>query len=407
MFPFNFETILMGPHMSDEELKAAILAQCNRDDLVNRLLDSYTLPTFVKGRVIGVTPKLARQLLNHFHYLNNRTKNIDTVHSYARQMLRKQWVMTGEPCLITVQGIGYDFQHRMWAVIESGETNPNICVPMMFVTSIPCQTKEDFLRLMMATGYAKPRTKRHVAEISVAESNDLDRKPTAAETTQEDALRNLVEWILMPMEAEAGALQTSVSREDITNNLNANRAFYTGLFQKISDLYKGYMAVQRGIFGDDKEGLSEADLTKSRLPVYAATYHLLSQRDSSKADEFISAFFNSTNDLPKGNAVDGLRQGLLGGFNTGLRDKMRPVHVRKAIIKAFDFFVAGKLKASWKCEDFGLPGLNEKQRKTAKRQTKFSAEGLESIKNAQRERWARYHEQKAGDDNTLTVSAAN
>lgn len=69
---------------------------------------------------VRITPALAADLLKRFN-LRNRRVSKESVSKYAGDMLRGDWIETGEPCIITENGWGLSFQHRLLACVKSGE----------------------------------------------------------------------------------------------------------------------------------------------------------------------------------------------------------------------------------------------------------------------------------------------
>jgi len=65
-----------------------------------------------------VTPELAEFLLE-MNWEGNRSVTQNTVDRYANEMRHGNWMMTGEPIIISKEGKVIDGQHRLWAVIES------------------------------------------------------------------------------------------------------------------------------------------------------------------------------------------------------------------------------------------------------------------------------------------------
>lgn len=76
--------------------------------------------TEVRMSIEQVNPVMASDLLENVG--KNRHVTEDRVKLYARQMKEGEWQLTGEPIIIDQEGRLADGQHRLWAVIESGET---------------------------------------------------------------------------------------------------------------------------------------------------------------------------------------------------------------------------------------------------------------------------------------------
>lgn len=74
-------------------------------------------PTF---RVVRVTPKMAEEWLGkNTHNRNIRRSSVD---AYARDMAAGRWLLAGDAIDFGTDGVLYNGQHRMQAVIKSGQT---------------------------------------------------------------------------------------------------------------------------------------------------------------------------------------------------------------------------------------------------------------------------------------------
>ncbi len=93
---------------------------------------------------VNVTPPLAEMYLER----NGRNRNIrpDVVSNYARDMSAHRWQITGEAIKLDADGNLLDGQHRLRAVIKSGET-----VTMLVIEGLPPEAQR-----VMDSG--KPRT---------------------------------------------------------------------------------------------------------------------------------------------------------------------------------------------------------------------------------------------------------
>ncbi len=69
------------------------------------------------AKVENITPKRAMQLLKN--NTNNRKLNIRTVNYYAEQILRGEWILTGQGISISEEGNVLDGQHRLNAIIKA------------------------------------------------------------------------------------------------------------------------------------------------------------------------------------------------------------------------------------------------------------------------------------------------
>ena len=84
----------------------------------------------VGASVVAVTPALAAEWLSRNE--GNRVVSEKTVDRYARDMSDGAWLLNGETVKRSVSGRMLDAQHRMMAVVRSGET-----VSMIVVTGLP------------------------------------------------------------------------------------------------------------------------------------------------------------------------------------------------------------------------------------------------------------------------------
>jgi hypothetical protein len=76
-----------------------------------------------KSRVVRVSPAIAKNILDT---KNKQNRNIqdDTVIKYAKDMADGRWQFTGDPIQFDKDGNMLNGQHRLMAVIKSGETIP-------------------------------------------------------------------------------------------------------------------------------------------------------------------------------------------------------------------------------------------------------------------------------------------
>lgn len=70
------------------------------------------------AQVMSITPDKAKEMLNG--NTMNRTKNQVYIRSLAKEMKDGNWAMTGQPIVVSKEGILLDGQHRLEAVIASG-----------------------------------------------------------------------------------------------------------------------------------------------------------------------------------------------------------------------------------------------------------------------------------------------
>lgn len=96
------------------------------------------LPATTSGlttEIVRVTPPMAEKWLGK----NVRNRNIrqHQVARYARAMSRGEWLLTGEAVKFAVTGELIDGQHRLLAIVESGET-----VSLMVVRGLPFDAQD-------------------------------------------------------------------------------------------------------------------------------------------------------------------------------------------------------------------------------------------------------------------------
>lgn len=69
------------------------------------------------AQVVEITPRMAMEWLKNNS--KNRKLNLRTVHYYAEQMIRGEWVLTGQGVSIDSEGNVLDGQHRLNAIIKA------------------------------------------------------------------------------------------------------------------------------------------------------------------------------------------------------------------------------------------------------------------------------------------------
>jgi hypothetical protein len=145
----------------------------------------------------------------------------------------------------------------------------------------------------------------------------------------------MVEYYMLPDDIKPGRINKALSKLEINDEYKTKREHYDTVYATIVELFKAHRDVN-------------AELGEKRIPIYAAAALKMMDIDADKAMTFISAFFNPLeNDLPKGNAVDAMRQELVETFATGQRDKTRPIFIRRAMLLAFEEFFHGRLRTKW------------------------------------------------------------
>lgn len=81
-----------------------------------------------------VTPEIAAELLNRNSH--NRPLRPGVVEKYARDMLGGLWEKNAQPVTIDWNDAIHNGQHRLFAVVMAGETNPKIQVPLIVLTGL-------------------------------------------------------------------------------------------------------------------------------------------------------------------------------------------------------------------------------------------------------------------------------
>jgi len=332
--------------------EAAILEnRLNAPSVLRNILRQYVIQSDIETLVIGMTAELAQFLLK-LNYTFNRKVSQKTVKSYARQMTRGQFLNTGEALLFSAyMGYGYDLQHRLQAVILANESIPGIVVKMTITFNIPCESLDEFKRLLYMSQQAKQRTKTDSTAILINSKSVPEGKLALA-------ICETIQWYILPDDVETGTIESSISKLDIAEQYENNYDKYSNIFTTVAALYNRYMS-HFLIDGTLPEDQKINDLTKSRLPFYAAAYLKMLDIDAEQAHRFMDAWFSTENTLHRYNAIDALRSLVLSRKGTGLRDGLRPVHIRTAMMKAFSYFITNTNRMVWLPEAFGLKRNDE------------------------------------------------
>lgn len=121
------------------------------------------------AHIVHVTPEIASGWLE----LNtkNRSMRQRDVDKYARDMAAGRWLMTGEAIKFDTTGSLIDGQHRLWAIVESGQA-----VRMMVVTGLEPETqsmmdsgtKRTAADALNLAGFTSPNNIAAVARIGLA-----------------------------------------------------------------------------------------------------------------------------------------------------------------------------------------------------------------------------------------------
>ena len=288
---------------------------------LNHLLDTRNKPNQVRAFTVWLDKELAETLLK-FNLNNpvvvNRPINWGTVESMARQINNGHFRNTGEPLLFTDTGDGIDLQHRCHAVIKAAETNPTAGYETTIVTGIHIDNLEQLIDNLLVMGVAK-RTKMNLAHFAKVDAKKWE----------------MVEYYLLPDDIRPGGITRALSKLEINDEYKKKRQYYDETYEAVEKMFV------------DREEVN-AELGVKRLPLYAAVALKMFDTDPAKGREFMEAFFNPLeNSLPKGNAVEAVRQELVTAFGIGQRDLTRPIFIRRGMLAAFKDFTEGTVKTKW------------------------------------------------------------
>jgi hypothetical protein len=306
---------------ADEKEIEAIKAEGKGLAVLNHLLETNNKPTKVRVFTVLLNKDMAEMLLK-FNLKNpivaNRPINWGTVESMSRQILNGHFRNTGEPLLFTDTGDGIDLQHRCHAVIKAAETNPNAGFETTVVTGVHVDNMESLIDNLLVMGVAK-RTKMNLAHFANVDARKWE----------------MVEYYLLPEDIRPGGITRALSKLEINDEYKKKKSYYDDSYQKVANMFSEHEDVN-------------VELGEKRLPLYAAIYLKMNDINPDAAFKFMSAFFNPLeNDLPKGNAVDAIRQELVNAFAVGQRDLTRPIFIRRGMLAAFKEFVDGTIKTKW------------------------------------------------------------
>lgn len=289
--------------------------------VLNKTLKEANKESKVKVFTVCLNKQLAEFLLK-FNLKNpqvtNRPINWSVVESMARQILNGHFRNTGEPLLFTDTGDGIDLQHRCYAVLKAAETNPDISYETTVLTGIHVDSIDALIDNLLVMGVAK-RTKLNLAHFANVDSHKWE----------------MVEYYMLPEDIKPGSINKALSRLEINDEYKAKRAYFDSVYDIILALFRGHAAV------NDELGVK-------RIPIYAAAALKMFDLDREQGMKFMEAFFNPLeNSLPKGNPVDALRSEMVETFAEGLRDKTRPIFIRRAMLLAFDALRNNVVKTKW------------------------------------------------------------
>lgn len=96
------------------------------------VLESHGLTLAIS--ITDVTPQIARDWLNSSD--GNRATKTGQITKYVRDMLRGNWMITGQAIEFNTTGVLLDGHHRLLSVIES-----EVTVPMLVIHGFPTETR--------------------------------------------------------------------------------------------------------------------------------------------------------------------------------------------------------------------------------------------------------------------------
>lgn len=82
-------------------------------------------------RTEKITPKRAQEWLDRSHDLSQRTLSRHRIDRLTRAILSGQWQLTHQPIALDTNGRVLDGQHRLTAIVEAGQQNPELEVELM------------------------------------------------------------------------------------------------------------------------------------------------------------------------------------------------------------------------------------------------------------------------------------
>lgn len=336
-----------------EHLRTALQDRNQAAIILEQLISDYAVPSYVKSYTVDVDEHLARVLLEFYNWSYNRTLSQITVKKYSAAMLRGHFLDTGEALIFsTFEGRGLDLQHRLHAIIDAAQTKSDITVRLTVTLGIEAADHEAFVRLFTVAQGAKARTDRNTVR-------GMTQTHGSKANIYDQAIFNVMKWVMLPKTTEAGNIDAAIDKLDVYEQMRDHKQQYSSAFDYVSKLYAAYIAPYLTTKGKIDVGNIKYDLTKQRLPFYTAAYMLMARMNAASATLYIESWFDVSNTLPKGNPVDALRGMFLERFGTGMRDKLRPVHVRHAMLTAYEHMVNGTTRPVWYPADFGLVGLGQ------------------------------------------------
>lgn len=87
-------------------------------------------------RWVWITPFIAKYLLTH-HNTHNRPIYQATVMEYRTKIRKNMWALTHQGMAMDTDAVLQDAQHRLKAIEEEGESNPDLRIPVAFFVGMP------------------------------------------------------------------------------------------------------------------------------------------------------------------------------------------------------------------------------------------------------------------------------
>lgn len=267
----------------------------------------------VTATVELITPEYAKDLLKK--NIKNRNLNNKTVRYYESQIKRGQWVMNGEPIIITKGGVLGDGQHRAWAIVNS-----NIPVWGLIVRGIP-----DEAFPTIDTG--KSRSNSDILSIYDIRNS---KKIAAIISSYKGVCANMVDY------RGFNCKDMNISRLDVLNEYNSSPDLYQNI---LSELLRCIRKVRL--------------LRESEMGGYA-TYLI---KDKKYPFETVLTFFRALHGLDKteNETFEVLRNKIINSLASQYRMDAK---LKKAlIVKSWNAYISGKSfkVLSWNPEKEVMP----------------------------------------------------
>ncbi len=264
----------------------------------------------VTHKTMTVEPDQAEKWLEK--NVANRTLRPSRVREYAQAMTEGKWLYTADPIRFDEDGRLIDGQHRLMAVVKSGQP-----IEMHVVRGLAreAQDKVDTGAIRTAADALKVRGFKHGAQLA--------------------SIVPIVNWLL-----KGGGFAASYSRDDVVYWMGIHK----GLDELVDAAYKN------------------RNLLPCQLAPYAAAYYAARQNstDSAATDDYFVEQLVNTIGLTSGSPALATRKYLLG-----LREDKRPNNKAAkastvlALLEGYQQFRAGRTLYSMRAPRGGWP-VNEK-----------------------------------------------